>query len=269
MSRLRVVLLTQGGLGVAVCRRLLELPEVELATVVFETPPRKRRGLMERIRRGVRYNGLAGTLLAPLRKLTKLRSSGPNGAGHTDLEVIRQLVPKTIVARDLHAPDLLDTLRSLNLDLGVVIGTTILKPALFEIPRQGMINLHQGQVPQYRGSGIGFWVLWDGVNQYGITVHKVVSAVDAGEILLTELLPFEYDYQKFGEDFEEFLERYLKSLDGPSVDLVIRSVQLIASGQARWQRQDLSQGFRRKKPPYREKLRLKQILRERFEGSGK
>ena len=179
------------------------------------------------------------------------------------------MVPQTIVVRDIHSPDLLDTLRSLNLDLGVVIGTTILKPILFDIPRLGMINLHQGEVPQYRGSAIGFWVLWDGGSHYGITIHKVVSAVDAGEILMTELLPFQYDYERFGVDYERFLEEHFNELKQPSVNLVIESVRSIASGKAQWITQDLSKGKRRKVPTHREKRQLKQMLRERFRGVNK
>jgi methionyl-tRNA formyltransferase len=247
----------------------LELPEIELVAIVFETPRPKRRGLIERIRRGIRYHGLCGSSLALLRKVIARRPPASDGAGANDLETIRQLVPNTIVATDLHAPVLLDTLRSLDLDLGVVIGTTILKPVLFEIPRLGMINLHQGQVPQYRGSAIGFWVLWEGAQEYGITVHKVVSAVDAGEILISTLLPFVYDYEKYGINFDRFLLEYTKRLAEPCVNLVIEAVRLIASGKAEWKAQDLATGKRRKIPMHQEKQQLKQMLRERYEGGQK
>ena len=47
-------------------------------------------------------------------------------------------------------------LEGLGADLGIVIGTRILKRSTFAKPRLGSLNLHKGKVPEYRGMPPGF-----------------------------------------------------------------------------------------------------------------
>src|ERR1051326_1425140 len=48
----------------------------------------------------------------------------------------------------LNGPLAAEKLRSLGADLGVVLGTRVLKRPLFELPRLGCVNLHKGRVPE-------------------------------------------------------------------------------------------------------------------------
>jgi hypothetical protein len=50
-------------------------------------------------------------------------------------------------AGNLNGPDAVRILKSSGADLGIVLGTRILKPGTFSIPRLGSINLHKGKVP--------------------------------------------------------------------------------------------------------------------------
>src|SRR5439155_5560131 len=76
-----------------------------------------------------------------------------------------------------------ETLRKLEVDLGIVLGTRILKRSTFSIPRMGCINLHKGKVPEYRGMPPGFWELYDGRSSAGVTVHFVDDGLDTGDIV--------------------------------------------------------------------------------------
>lgn len=69
-------------------------------------------------------------------------------------------------------------------DLGIALGAPILKPALFELPRLGTINLHKGRLPDYRGMPPAFWELQNGETSVGCTVHKVEAGLDTGDIIL-------------------------------------------------------------------------------------
>lgn len=60
---------------------------------------------------------------------------------------------------DIHEPEVLDQVSSLEPDLGLVYGSPILKPALFEIPRFGSIGIHHGKLPEYRGKKTTFWAM--------------------------------------------------------------------------------------------------------------
>jgi hypothetical protein len=63
-----------------------------------------------------------------------------------------------------------------------VLGTRILRPEVFSVPRLGSINLHKGKVPQDRGMPPGFWELYES-ERAGVTVHFVSAKLDAGDIV--------------------------------------------------------------------------------------
>lgn len=86
-------------------------------------------------------------------------------------------------------------MRGLNADLGVVYGTRILRPRLYDLPARGSINIHKHKTPDYRGSGApGLWEMQDGADTQTVTVHRVRKAVDSGAVLGTRTFPIEqYD----------------------------------------------------------------------------
>jgi peptidoglycan/xylan/chitin deacetylase (PgdA/CDA1 family) len=85
--------------------------------------------------------------------------------------------------RGLHESETLARIRRLDPWLGVAIGAPILRPSVFDIPREGTVNLHKSLLPAYRGMPPGFWELHDGSAQTGASVHRVAGQLDAGEIL--------------------------------------------------------------------------------------
>jgi folate-dependent phosphoribosylglycinamide formyltransferase PurN/peptidoglycan/xylan/chitin deacetylase (PgdA/CDA1 family) len=96
------------------------------------------------------------------------------------------------ITHDIHSEQALDFVRHINADLGLVFGTRILKPALFEIPQQGSINIHKRKVPDYRGGGpVGLWELLDDQKEIGVTVHRVEAKVDVGSVIRSALIPIE------------------------------------------------------------------------------
>lgn len=127
-----------------------------------------------------------------------------------------------LVTADLHAPATLDFVRALNADLGIVYGTRILKPSLFDLPRLGSINIHKRKVPDYRGGGpIGLWELLDDQSEIGVTVHRVRQAVDTGEVISAATIPI--------EPFDDLTSLGLKA-DVVADDLLIRAAADYAAG---------------------------------------
>jgi peptidoglycan/xylan/chitin deacetylase (PgdA/CDA1 family) len=90
---------------------------------------------------------------------------------------------------NLNGPAAVERLRPLKADLGVVLGTRVLKRQIFEIPRLGCVNLHKGRVPEYRGMPPGFWELYDGAASAGVTVHFVDDGLDTGDVLGAAEIP--------------------------------------------------------------------------------
>jgi len=76
-----------------------------------------------------------------------------------------------------------DIIRKVNPDLGVLIGTPIIKQEFFNIPKYGMINLHQADLEVIRGAPPAYWEHHNGLTQMCVSVHKVVERLDAGHIL--------------------------------------------------------------------------------------
>jgi methionyl-tRNA formyltransferase len=46
----------------------------------------------------------------------------------------------------------------------------------------GIINMHGGKIPEYRGASVLQWVIINGENEIGVTWHSMVENVDAGPI---------------------------------------------------------------------------------------
>jgi folate-dependent phosphoribosylglycinamide formyltransferase PurN len=84
---------------------------------------------------------------------------------------------------NIHAQDVLDNIQSLRPDLGLIYGSPILKPELFEIPRLGTLGIHHGKVPEYRGNKTAFWAMYNGEPFAGVTIQKVNKGLDTGSIV--------------------------------------------------------------------------------------
>ena len=95
-----------------------------------------------------------------------------------------------LVTHDVHSSESLAFVREQSPDLGIVFGTPILKPKLFEIPRLGSVNVHQRKLPDYRGGGpVGLWELLNGDQEIGVTIHRVVKKLDAGNVIREATIP--------------------------------------------------------------------------------
>jgi folate-dependent phosphoribosylglycinamide formyltransferase PurN len=86
---------------------------------------------------------------------------------------------------DIHAQHILEQVSALEPDLGLIYGSPILKPELFEIPRLGTLGIHHGKVPEYRGNKTAFWAMYNGEPVAGVTIQKVNKGLDTGSIVKT------------------------------------------------------------------------------------
>ncbi len=82
--------------------------------------------------------------------------------------------------------DVVERLRGLELDLGVVVayGEIFRKP-LLAAPRLGMFNVHASVLPRWRGASPIQAAIRAGDATTGVTVFRLVRRMDAGPVLLT------------------------------------------------------------------------------------
>ncbi len=267
-EKLKVFILTHGG-----SEKLLEIlsksDSVEIAGVFVEMAREPNRTFKEKLKRSIRYDGYFETF-----KKFSARFFGGKTEGAEELKVVQEkqkeldetaesLNIPLFHVENYHAEETKETLRNLNADLGILYGTNIIKKSVFEIPRLGSINIHQGLAPLYRGGPTVFWELFNGEKEIGITVHFVAPKVDTGDIIMQKTLPLRYDFEQYGLNYERFLSDFRASLKEPSANLMAEAVEQIARGTEKRTKQDTSIGKRYRLPTKREKDELVKILRER------
>jgi methionyl-tRNA formyltransferase len=114
-----------------------------------------------------------------------------------------------------------NVLAEMRPDLGISIGNRVIGEQVFSLPRLGMINLHHGRIPEYRGGPPAFWELFDGARSLGISVHQIDSQIDHGAVLVRGEVPIHA-----GDDPKRLMERAY----GLDYILVGRAVEEVARG---------------------------------------
>ena len=85
---------------------------------------------------------------------------------------------------------MLDAISRLGADIGVVAAYgKILSEQLINTPRLGMINVHASLLPKYRGAAPVHRAVIAGERETGVTIMRVVRALDAGPMLATVVRP--------------------------------------------------------------------------------
>lgn len=99
-------------------------------------------------------------------------------------DIAAALVDASILAAP-NSPEGLDVLNHAQPDLIVSVRyRRILKEAAIAIPARGVINLHSGILPDYRGVMATFWAMLAGESEIGTTLHFIVDAgIDTGPVV--------------------------------------------------------------------------------------
>lgn len=92
--------------------------------------------------------------------------------------------------KDVNKEEFLEHIKEQNIELNVSMSfDQIIKKDLINLATKGFINCHAGALPFYRGRNILNWVLINGENNFGITVHYIDEGIDTGDIILQHIEP--------------------------------------------------------------------------------
>jgi methionyl-tRNA formyltransferase len=92
----------------------------------------------------------------------------------------------------IRTPEFETLFRTLDPEVAIIVAYgRIIPDKLLAIPRAGFINLHFSLLPAYRGAAPINWALINGEPQTGITTMRIVAELDAGDILLQEVVPID------------------------------------------------------------------------------
>ena len=249
----------------AVCR----LPGLEPVGVLMDTEVVSFRRRQKNLFRNIRANGWSYPVFRIIESICTVTSTAVNNAAvsRTEVrEVLRKAFPNasfslaelggkydmTIHAvGNLNSTNAIRVLGECGADLGIVLGTRILKASTFGVPRLGCINLHKGKVPEYRGMPPGFWELYDGASSASVTVHFIDKGLDTGDIVATGSVSILKT---------ETPESLLEKLHAEGSRTLASAVALIRDGKATPQPQRKWEGKPRTKPTREDVALLEQRL---------
>ena len=221
---IRVVMLGGGSYlsqgAVDVLARLADEAMVDLAAVLLESEGSSTLAMVRDLWR--RRGWLAGPVLARMVVEEATRTLRAPRRALTLRRRVRSLAPLVAHVPNLHAADVRERLRALQPDLGLVYGGPILKPELFEIPRFGCLGIHHGRLPTYRGKKTTFWEVVAGEPCAGVVIQRIGRGLDTGAIVLQGEVPI--GSRSYGTVWRE--------IEALGVELMVRAVLEVASGEA-------------------------------------
>lgn len=86
-----------------------------------------------------------------------------------------------------NSPDCIEKVSELNPEVIVLRGCGIIKEAMLDVPKIGVINPHYALLPDFRGMDVTEWSALHG-DPIAVSVHSVNKGVDTGTVLKSEII---------------------------------------------------------------------------------
>jgi methionyl-tRNA formyltransferase len=130
-------------------------------------------------------------------------------------------------ARD---PELLEMLKVIKPDISIVVAYGhILPQGIIDLPRLGTLNIHASLLPELRGAGPIQAAIRQGLTETGVSLMRVVPALDAGPVILQKETEI-FDDETYGE-----LQMRLAELGALTL---VEALTLISLGKVKEKAQD-------------------------------
>jgi len=125
---------------------------------------------------------------------------------------------------DPNNSDAIEFLKKQRPDLILSIGSIIMRKPFLEIPTMGVLNVHMGILPKYRGVGVTEWPIIESGNDkgLGVTLHFMDTGVDTGPILKNKRINAKNCFS-----LNNLESKYLKEM----VNLMITGVRMARDGE--------------------------------------
>ena len=130
----------------------------------------------------------------------------------------------------LKDPSFIGAFRGLNADLAVVAAYgRILTDEILAVPTRGFVNVHGSLLPRYRGAAPVHRAVIAGERETGVTIMRVVHALDAGPMLAKMARPISAD------ETSAEVERDLSRI---GAELLVNTLNRLAAGEVEEVAQD-------------------------------
>jgi methionyl-tRNA formyltransferase len=152
---------------------------------------------------------------------------------HTPVKAVALACAPVLQPERIRTPEFVAELKAFQPDLGVVAAYgKILPDEVLAVPRLGMINVHASLLPRYRGAAPVHRAVIDGEAETGVTIMRVVRALDAGPMFARVVTPIGPD------DTSDVVEQRLAT---SGATLLVDVMDRMAAGSATEEPQDESQ----------------------------
>ena len=114
--------------------------------------------------------------------------------------------------------DFINTMKSFNPDLFIVVAFRMLPDVLWKIPKLCTINLHASLLPNLRGAAPIHWAIINGLKETGLTTFFINEKIDCGNII--EQTKVQIDKNQNTGDLYNVLKKIGSKLILSSLDLI-------------------------------------------------
>lgn len=165
---------------------------------------------------------LPNEILFPLLERANLHDDGKRLLTFAEIERHRGIRIDSLSNPNMAAG--LDAVRAFAPDLILTIRYgAILKAPVIAIPRLGVLNLHSGVLPEYRGVLATFRALLNGDQHVGCTLHYIRDAtIDTGDVV---------QISRIAVDSRRSLLWHVLALYPPGIDMVSAALDRLANGE--------------------------------------
>jgi len=120
----------------------------------------------------------------------------------------------------INGPQALAYIREVNPDLIIAVRFGhIFKAPLFTLPRYGILNLHAGMLPHYRGAYATFWAMLHQEREIGCALHYVTDGgIDTGDVV---------EQQRITADYSRSVMANIAALYTGAAQMIARAVAAI------------------------------------------
>ena len=102
----------------------------------------------------------------------------------TSSEIAHKYGIKIHDSANINSQETIDFLKEQNPELMIsAYFPQILKDQALAIPRKGVLNIHPGHIPQYKGAMAYFWAVKNNSPKAGVSVHWMDQGIDTGPLL--------------------------------------------------------------------------------------
>ncbi len=187
-----IVLYSSGHLGSATClNRMVHMPELEIVGVVKSKPLSLTGKTAKKVARHLEKIGWRFGWLLSWQQIIQVLGY----AISLLLPVKRELIlPAWKISRlhgfpvhrvtNINHDESIRIIRDLNPDIIIsAYFNQIIADDVIALAKIGILNIHPGWLPAYRGVMAYFWVLKNGSDSAGVSVHWIDEGIDTGELV--------------------------------------------------------------------------------------